>query len=96
LPDHVDEETKQDRLERFMTRQASISTDKLKLKIGKTIKVLVDEIEEDGTIIARSYADAPEIDGLVIVEANPEARPGEFLDVTITNSDEHDLYGKVD
>ena len=92
LPNHVDEETKQDRLDRFMTRQASISADKLKQKIGLTMKVLVDDVEEDGTVIARSYADAPEIDGLVIVEATESARPGEFLDVTITNSDEHDLY----
>lgn len=95
LPDHVDEETKQDRLERFMTRQAAISADKLKLKVGKTMKVLVDDIEEDGTVIARSYADAPEIDGLVIVEATQKASIGEFLDVTITNSDEHDLYATV-
>jgi len=92
LPNHVDEETKQDRLDRFMTRQASISADKLKQKIGLNMKVLVDDVEEDGTVIARSYADAPEIDGLVIVEATESARPGEFLDVTITNSDEHDLY----
>ena len=92
LPNHVDEETKQDRLDRFMTRQASISADKLKQKIGLNMKVLVDDVEEDGTVIARSYADAPEIDGLVIVESTESARPGEFLDVTITNSDEHDLY----
>jgi ribosomal protein S12 methylthiotransferase len=92
LPDHVDEETKQERLERFMTKQAAISADKLKQKVGKTMTVLVDGIEEDGTVIARSYADAPEIDGLVIVAATDKASVGEFLEVSITNSDEHDLY----
>ncbi|MGD8783178.1 MAG: 30S ribosomal protein S12 methylthiotransferase RimO [Thioalkalispiraceae bacterium] len=92
LPGHVDEDTKQDRLERFMTKQAEISANKLKEKIGHQLTVLVDAIEEDGTVIARSYADAPEIDGLVIVEPTETARPGEFLEVTITNSDEHDLY----
>ncbi|MGD8925317.1 MAG: 30S ribosomal protein S12 methylthiotransferase RimO [Thioalkalispiraceae bacterium] len=95
LPDHVDEETKQDRLERFMSKQAEISTTKLKQKIGTSMTVLVDAIEDDGTIIARSYADAPEIDGLVIVEPTDKAQVGEFLEVTITNSDEHDLYANV-
>ncbi len=95
LPDHVDEETKQDRLERFMTRQAVISADKLKQKVGTTLSVLVDGIEEDGTVIARSYADAPEIDGLVIVQPTEKANVGEFLDVTIINSDEHDLYAEI-
>jgi len=95
LPDHVDEETKQDRLERFMTRQAAISADKLKQKVGNSMTVLVDDIEEDGTVIARSYADAPEIDGMVIIEATEKACIGEFLEVSITNSDEHDLYAVV-
>jgi ribosomal protein S12 methylthiotransferase len=96
LPDHVDDETKQERLERFMTRQAEISANKLIQKIGKTMTVLVDDIEEDGTVIARSHADAPEIDGLVIIEPTGKARVGEFLDVTIRNSDEHDLYGTTE
>jgi ribosomal protein S12 methylthiotransferase len=96
LPDHVDEETKQDRLARFMHKQAEISTNKLKQKIGTCMTVLVDAIEDDGTVIARSYADAPEIDGQVIIEPTETARVGEFLDVTITNSDEHDLYASVE
>ena len=95
LPNHVDEEVKQDRLERFMNRQAAISADKLKQKVGTTLTVLVDDIDEDGTVVARSYADAPEIDGLVIVEPNKQARVGEFLEVTVINSDEHDLFAKV-
>ena len=78
-----------------MNRQAEISTSKLKQKIGSNMTVLVDAIEEDGTVIARSYADAPEIDGLVIIEPAESARVGDFLDVTITNSDEHDLYGSI-
>ena len=92
LPDHIDEDTKQERLERFMTKQAEISANKLQQKVGSNMTVLVDTIEEDGTVIARSYADAPEIDGLVIVGPTDKARVGEFLEVKITNSDEHDLY----
>ena len=68
LPNPVPEDVKEERLERFMVTQQAISEAKLKYKIGKTQTVLVDEITEDGVALARSAADAPEIDGLVIVE----------------------------
>ena len=95
LPDHVDEELKQERLERFMQTQAVISAAKLQAKIGRTIQVLVDEVAQDGTVIARSKADAPEIDGLVFVQDAPEVQPGQLLDVEVNDADEHDLYANL-
>jgi len=94
LPDHVAEEVKQDRLKRFMQVQSEISSQRLALKIGKTMNVLVDESHEDH-LIARSEADAPEIDGNVIVDGSWDSEPGDFIEVKITGSDEHDLFAEV-
>ena len=96
LPDEVPEEVKQERLARFMALQAEISEEKLAEKVGSTQKCLVDAI--DGELaIARSMADAPEIDGLVQIQDGFMAglKPGDFVDVDIMGSDEHDLYGEV-
>ncbi len=92
----VPEEVKQARLARFMELQAQISEDKLAAKVGTTQRCLVDAI--DGELaIARSMADAPEIDGLVQIQDGRDAGlvPGEFVDVEIMGSDAHDLYGEV-
>ncbi|MDX1251970.1 MAG: 30S ribosomal protein S12 methylthiotransferase RimO [Gammaproteobacteria bacterium] len=94
LPDQVPEELKQERLERFMSAQAEISAAKLQRKIGKTLTVLVDEISPEGAI-ARSYADAPEIDGLVYIENAAGLEVGEFAKVEIIDADEHDLWGEL-
>ena len=97
LPDPVPEAVKQERLARFMERQAAISEARLAAKVGTVQRCLVDAI--DGELaIARSMADAPEIDGLVQVQDGREAGlvPGEFVDVRIMGSDEHDLYGEVE
>ena len=96
LPDPVDEDVKQERLARFMAVQAGISAAKLEAKIGCMLRCLVDAI--DGEIaIARSMADAPEIDGVVQIQNGSAAglRPGDFADVEIMGSDEHDLYGEA-
>ena len=97
LPDPVDEEVKQDRLARFMERQALISEARLAAKVGSVQRCIVDAIDGD-LAIARSMADAPEIDGLVQVQDGREAglHPGDFVDVQIMGSDEHDLYGEVE
>lgn len=95
LADPVPEEVKQERLQRFMERQAEISADKLQKRIGQTLTVLVDEISEEG-IIARSAADAPEIDGVVIIESGTASgQPGDFMKVEVTGADEHDLYARA-
>ncbi|PJK12930.1 30S ribosomal protein S12 methylthiotransferase RimO [Lysobacteraceae bacterium NML07-0707] len=96
LPGEVPEDVKQERLARFMALQAEISAEKLAEKVGSTQKCLVDAI--DGELaIARSMADAPEIDGLVQIQDGFMAglKPGDFVDVDIMGSDEHDLYGEV-
>lgn len=96
LPDPVPEAVKQERLARFMQRQAAISTARLESKVGTVRRCIVDAI--DGELaIARSMADAPEIDGLVHVQDGAAAglAPGDFVDVEIMGSDEHDLYGEV-
>jgi ribosomal protein S12 methylthiotransferase len=96
LPGAVPEEVKQDRLARFMELQAEISADKLEAKVGSRQQVLVDLI--DGELaIGRSRADAPDIDGTVQIQDGAEAglQPGDFVDVHILGSDEHDLFGRV-
>ena len=94
LPDQLPEEVKQERLARFMEVQAEISAAKLEAKVGTVQQCLVDAIE-DGIAVARSKADAPEIDGLVHIQNGEAAglRVGQFVDVEITDCDEHDLFG---
>ncbi len=94
LPDHVDEDTKQERLQRFMEKQAVISAEKLKARIGSTLRVLVDAVSESGAV-ARSAADAPEIDGLVYIEEHTDVQVGDFVDVRIDATDEHDMWGSL-
>ena len=91
LPDPVPEGVKQERLARFMEVQAEISREKLARRIGQRLTVLVEEVEED-EVVARSYADAPEIDGLVIIPGAWELDPGDFLEVRVTDSGDHDLW----
>lgn len=93
LENSVPEEIKQDRLEEFMEVQAEISQDLLIHKRGQKLTVLCDEHEGPNTI-ARSAADAPEIDGVVIIEET-QLPLGEFAEVEITGSDEHDLWAKI-
>jgi ribosomal protein S12 methylthiotransferase len=94
LPDPVDEALGQERLERFMAAQAAISAARLRQRIGERLRVLVDEITDEG-VIARSYADAPEIDGVVLIKDAAGVRAGDFIEVEIVAADEHDLYAKA-
>lgn len=94
LPGAVPEAVKQERLERFMARQAEISAARLQGKIGRRLQVLVDEVGEAGAT-ARSISDAPEIDGLVFVDGACNARPGDFLNVEVIDADAHDLWAKI-
>jgi ribosomal protein S12 methylthiotransferase len=94
LPDHVDPDVQEDRLARLMYLQEEISAEKLAKKVGQTITVLVDDVDEEGAV-ARSAADAPEIDGLVYIDGAQDLEVGEFVTVKITDSDEHDLWGEV-
>ena len=94
LAGHIPEEIKEERRARFMAIQEAISTARLTRKIGHRMTVLIDEIQKNKAI-ARSTADAPEIDGLVYVNNVKNMKPGEFVEVEITGSDTHDLRAKV-
>ncbi|MEJ6540349.1 MAG: 30S ribosomal protein S12 methylthiotransferase RimO [Halioglobus sp.] len=91
LPNHVADELKQERWERFMALQQEISAAKLQTKIGKTIEILIDEVDADGAI-GRSSADAPEIDGRVFLEGAIELSPGDFVEAEVTAADDYDLW----
>jgi ribosomal protein S12 methylthiotransferase len=96
LPDHVPDDIKQERYDRFMQLQQEISTERLKLKVGQTLQVLIDEVDDEGAI-GRSFADAPEIDGCVYLNGEENVKPGDLVNVLIEHSDEYDLWGtKVD
>jgi ribosomal protein S12 methylthiotransferase len=94
LPDHVPDEIKEERKARFMTLQERISAARLKRKIGSTLTVLVDSVSAKGAI-ARSTADAPEIDGVVHVRPSSALKAGEFATVRVTRSDKHDLWAEL-
>jgi ribosomal protein S12 methylthiotransferase len=90
LPDHVPTEVMAEREQIFMQVQAEISRDRLQSKIGSRQQVIVDDVDEQGAI-ARSFADAPEIDGQVYVLDGQHLNAGDLVDVTITDADEYDL-----
>ncbi len=96
----VPEEVKQERVARFMEKQASISAEKLKQKIGKTRDVIIDDIVSDEVgkqIVARTTSDAPDIDGLVYINVpdKNDYKVGNITQVTITNTDEYDMWGTL-
>ena len=95
LADHIPEELMQDRWERLMRLQADISCSRLANKVGQEIEVLVDSVDGD-TAIARSWADAPEIDGVVQIAKAADLQPGDCLKVVVNNSDDYDLYAALE
>ncbi|HEY8052338.1 MAG TPA: 30S ribosomal protein S12 methylthiotransferase RimO [Steroidobacteraceae bacterium] len=96
LPDHVPAAVQEERYARFMERAALISTTRLAARVGKRMRVLVDSVN-DGEAIARSEADAPQIDGVVRISGKNIARlqAGEWADVRIVASDSYDLTGRL-
>lgn len=94
LPDHLPDEVKEERRERFMEVQAEISEARLRAKIGKQIEVIVDDVQ-DNIAVARSWADAPEIDGLVHIQNGEELNVGDIVKVNVVEATEHDLIGTL-
>ncbi len=94
LADDVPDEIKEERWHRFMALQQQISRDKLAQKVGTTQAVIIDAVEPD-RIVARSMADAPEIDGMVVLEPRDRVSAGDIVAASITASDEYDLYGTI-
>jgi ribosomal protein S12 methylthiotransferase len=97
LPDHVPAELAEERRARFMELQARISAERLAERVGGREIVLVDEIDaESGLVVARSTADAPEIDGVVKLPLlDWELTPGDLIEVELLESDSHDLYARI-
>ncbi|WP_326524101.1 30S ribosomal protein S12 methylthiotransferase RimO [Sphingomonas sp.] len=93
LPNPVPEEVKEERYARVMEKTAAISAAKLAAKVGRTLEVIVDAVDEDGGATARSQADAPEIDGEVFLRDAGALKVGDIARVVIEDADEHDLYG---
>ena len=96
LPDHVAEDVKQERWERFMEKAQAISEAKLANKVGQQMEVLVDDIDEDGVATCRTKADAPEIDGnLFIDEGTENLSVGDLVTVEVDEAGEYDLWGQI-
>jgi ribosomal protein S12 methylthiotransferase len=93
LPGAVPEEVKEERYHRFVQAQAAISESRLAARVGRTLEVLIDEVQGD-TATGRSHADAPEIDGTVSVDGKG-LKVGQRVRVNITHADTYDLFGKV-
>ena len=94
LPDAVAEEVKHQRYDLFMLKQQEISAGKLTQRVGREIQVLIEQKTDDG-YTARSYADAPDIDGLVYISTGESLSLGEFYQVTVIDSDEYDCYATL-
>ena len=95
LPNPVPEEVKEERYARIMEKTAAISAAKLAAKVGRTLDVIIDEVDEEGGATGRSKADAPEIDGSVFLREAVGTAPGDIVKVLIEDADEHDLFGAV-
>ncbi len=95
LPDHVPEEIKQERWDRFMEKAQAISEAKLAAKVGQVMQVIVDEVDDQGAT-CRTKADAPEIDGnLFIDEGFSDLQPGDLVTVTVEEAGDYDLWGRL-
>jgi ribosomal protein S12 methylthiotransferase len=93
MDEQVPEDVKQERFERVMTLSARISAEKLSRKVGSTLDVLIDRVDDEGRASGHSKADAPEIDGEVHLRDAGGLKPGDMVAATIEDSDEHDLFG---
>ncbi|WP_024296634.1 30S ribosomal protein S12 methylthiotransferase RimO [Methylomicrobium lacus] len=94
LPNAVPEAVKEERLARFMAHQAEISAARLQRRIGRIETVLIDEVVEEGAV-ARSKADAPEIDGQVYIDGATHLRVGDLVQVELEEADDYDLWGRL-
>jgi ribosomal protein S12 methylthiotransferase len=93
LEGHVPEEVKQERYDGLMRHQQEISVKLLKKRVGRTIEVMVDKVDEEGAI-ARSHWDAPEIDGAVHLNGATDVKPGDLVKVKVEKADEYDLWAR--
>ena len=95
MQNQVPQKIKKERYKKLMALQQKISYEINQAKIGKTIPWIVEGFTDDGVVIMRSYADAPEIDGLVYAKGEEAVVPGDIEQVLIERADEYDLFGKI-
>jgi ribosomal protein S12 methylthiotransferase len=93
LPEPVPDDIKQQRYDRFMQTQADISAARLQQKVGRTIQVLIDEIDDEGAV-GRSSADAPEIDGQVFLDGESGLQVGQLLEARVVEAGDYDLWAE--
>jgi ribosomal protein S12 methylthiotransferase len=89
----VPDEVKEERWHRFMAAQQAISAELTAARVGRTIQVLIDEVDAEGAI-GRSQWDAPEIDGSVFLNGATSLKPGDLIQATVTHADEYDLWAE--
>jgi len=94
LPGAVDADEMDERWERLMETQHRISAEKMRAKVGRTLDVIIDEVQDDGAI-GRTEGDAPEIDGIVTIDGADDLQPGDIVRVEITGADDYDLSGRL-
>ena len=95
MSNQVPKKVKHERYKKLMALQQKISLELNQAKVGKEIPCIVEGFTDDGVIIMRSYADAPEIDGLVYAKSDRPVVPGDVENVLIERADEYDLFGKI-
>lgn len=94
LDNPVPIEVREERARRLMELQSQISMEKLQARVGTQCEILIDEIDEYGNALGRSKYEAPEVDGIVVIEDGKGLKPGDFVKAKITEAGEHDLFAK--
>jgi ribosomal protein S12 methylthiotransferase len=94
LPGAVPDEVKEERWQRFMERQQGISAARLQAKVGRTLDVMVDGLDDEGDPVGRTEGDAPEVDGRVFLEGAEGLAPGTIVSTLIEAADDYDLRGR--
>jgi ribosomal protein S12 methylthiotransferase len=95
LPDHVPDEVKQERWDRFMEKAQAISEAKLAAKVGQRLDVIIDDIDDEGIATCRTKSDAPEVDGNLFIDSGTEGLSvGEIVSVEVDEAGEYDLWGR--
>ncbi len=95
MPGQVPDDVKQSRLDRLMTLQQSISLERNRLRVGQTVSALAEEVRDGGTVVARSAAEAPDADGVLLLSGGKGVRPGDFVSARITGAQPYDLTGVI-
>ena len=97
MPDQIDDEIKASRRDEIMELQAEIAFDKARSMIGRHLEVMIEgRLVEDGVLVARSYMDAPDVDGYVFIDSDRDYESGKLIRVIIKDSNEYDLIGEIE